>query len=40
MLDPSSTALRRLLRANHSARYLVPDAVLAYAAEHRLYTAA
>lgn len=40
LLDLSGTALRRLLRANRSARYLVPDAVLAYAAEHGLYTAA
>jgi len=37
LLDPSSTAIRRLLRAGRSVRYLVPDAVLAYAAEHRLY---
>ncbi len=37
LLDPSSTAIRRLLRLGHSARYLVPDPVLAYAAEHRLY---
>ena len=37
LLDPSSTAIRRLLRAGHSARYLVPDAVLAYVAEHGLY---
>ena len=37
LLDPSSTAIRRLLRAGRSVRYLVPDAVLAYVAEHRLY---
>lgn len=37
LLDPSSTAIRRLLRAGRSVRYLVPDAVLAYAAEHGLY---
>lgn len=37
LLDPSSTALRRLMRSGRSARYLVPDAVLAYAAEHGLY---
>jgi nicotinate-nucleotide adenylyltransferase len=37
LLDPSSTAIRRLLRARRSVRYLVPDAVLAYAAEHGLY---
>jgi nicotinate-nucleotide adenylyltransferase len=38
LLDPSSTALRRLLRAGRSVRYLVPDAVLAYVAAHGLYT--
>ncbi len=37
LLDPSSTAIRRLLRAGYSARYLVPDPVLAYIAEHGLY---
>jgi nicotinate-nucleotide adenylyltransferase len=37
LLDPSSTAIRRLLRAGRSVRYLVPDAVLAYASEHGLY---
>ncbi len=37
LLDPSSTALRGLLRAGRSVRYLVPDAVLAYIAEHGLY---
>ena len=37
LLDPSSTALRRLLSAGRSVRYLVPDAVLAYIAEHGLY---
>ncbi|MEP0546249.1 MAG: nicotinate (nicotinamide) nucleotide adenylyltransferase [Rhodothermales bacterium] len=40
LLDPSSTALRRLLRAGRSVRYLVPDAVLAYIAEHELYAGA
>lgn len=39
LLDPSSTAIRRLLRAGHSARYLVPDSVLAYIDEHGLYGA-
>ena len=37
LLDPSSTVIRRLLRTGRSARYLVPDAVLGYAAEHGLY---
>ncbi|MEM1044290.1 MAG: nicotinate-nucleotide adenylyltransferase [Bacteroidota bacterium] len=37
LLDPSSTAIRRLLRAGRSARYLVPDDVLAYIAEHDVY---
>lgn len=37
LLDLSSTAVRDLLRAGRSARYLVPDAVLAYAEEHGLY---
>lgn len=40
LLDPSSTAIRRLMRAGRSVRYLVPDAVLDYAAEHGLYDAA
>jgi nicotinate-nucleotide adenylyltransferase len=40
LLDPSSTAIRRLMRAGRSVRYLVPDAVLAYAAEHELYDGA
>ncbi len=40
LLDPSSTALRRLLHAGRSVRYLVPDPVLAYAAEHGLYAGA
>lgn len=40
LLDPSSTTLRRLLRAERSVRYLVPDAVLAYIAEHGLYSEA
>ena len=37
LLDVSSTAVRALLSAGRSARYLVPDRVLAYAAEHGLY---
>lgn len=37
LLDVSSTAVRALLGAGRSARYLVPDRVLAYAAEHGLY---
>lgn len=37
LLDLSATAVRALLRAGRSARYLVPDRVLAYAAEHGLY---
>ena len=40
LLDPSSTAIRRLMRAGRSVRYLVPDDVLDYAAEHGLYGAA
>jgi nicotinate-nucleotide adenylyltransferase len=39
LLDPSSTVIRRLMRAGRSVRYLVPDAVLDYAAEHALYEA-
>ncbi len=39
-LDVSSTAVRALLRAGRSARYLVPDAVLRYASEHGLYAGA
>ncbi len=37
LLDLSSTDVRGLLHAGRSARYLVPDAVLAYADEHGLY---
>jgi nicotinate-nucleotide adenylyltransferase len=36
-LDISSTALRRLLAEGRSGRYLVPDAVLGYMDEHKLY---
>ncbi len=39
LLDPSSTVIRRLLRSACSVRYLVPDAVLVYIAEHGLYPA-
>ena len=37
LLDLSSTAVRGLLRAGRSARYLVPDPALAYAEAHGLY---
>jgi nicotinate-nucleotide adenylyltransferase len=33
----SATAIRALLGAGHSARYLLPDPVLGYIAHHRLY---
>ncbi len=33
----SATALRRHISNGRSARYLVPDSVLAYIVEHRLY---
>lgn len=36
-LDVSSTALRALIAAGRSTRYLVPEAVRAYIAAHRLY---
>lgn len=36
-VELSATELRALLQAGRSARYLVPDAVLAYVAAHRLY---
>lgn len=38
-LDVSSSAIRAMLAAGRSARYLVPDAVLAYAARRGLYAA-
>jgi len=38
-LDISSSTLRRRVRAGHSLRYLVPDAVIAYIRRHRLYGA-
>lgn len=37
LLDPSSTVIRRLMRSGRSVRYLVPDAVLAYADAFGLY---
>ena len=33
----SSSAIRAILKAGHSAAYLLPDAVLAYIDEHNLY---
>lgn len=36
-LDISSSAIRDRLRRGESARYLLPDAVRAYALRHRLY---
>ena len=36
-LDLSATELRARIAAGRSVRYLVPDAVLAYLAEHQLY---
>jgi nicotinate-nucleotide adenylyltransferase len=39
-LDVASHALRATLARGGSARYLVPDAVLRYAARHRLYARA
>ncbi len=37
-LDISATAIRDMLRAGASPRYLLPASVLEYIAEHRLYT--
>jgi nicotinate-nucleotide adenylyltransferase len=37
LVDLSSSALRARARAGRSLRYLVPDAVAAYVARHRLY---
>lgn len=39
LLDVSATAIRAMLKAGRSARYLVPDAVLAYADARALYRA-
>ncbi len=36
-LDISATQIRKLLANGHSARYLLPDAVLDYIHEHQLY---
>lgn len=36
-IDISASAIRRRIRAGASIRFLVPDAVAAYIAEHRLY---
>jgi nicotinate-nucleotide adenylyltransferase len=36
-IDVSSSRVRARVRAGHSVRYLVPDAVAAYIARHRLY---
>jgi nicotinate-nucleotide adenylyltransferase len=38
--DISATAIRALLQSGQSARYLLPDSVLAYITERRLYTGA
>ncbi|XP_048858943.1 nicotinamide/nicotinic acid mononucleotide adenylyltransferase 1 [Brienomyrus brachyistius] len=37
--DVSATHIRRALRRGHSVRYLLPDPVLSYIQERRLYTA-
>lgn len=37
-LDISATAIRDMLRAGKSARYLLPEAVLDYIRSHRLYS--
>ena len=36
-LDVSATELRALIKCNASLRYLLPDAVIAYIEEHKLY---
>jgi nicotinate-nucleotide adenylyltransferase len=36
-LDVSSRAIRARVRAGHTVRYLVPEAVAHYIARHRLY---
>ena len=38
-LDISASAIRALIASHYSARYLLPEAVLAYILEHKLYTA-
>jgi nicotinate-nucleotide adenylyltransferase len=38
LLEISGTELRRRIADGHSARYLVPDAVLAYIEEHEIYS--
>jgi len=37
-LDISATAIRDMLKAGSSPRYLLPDAVLDYIRAHRLYS--
>jgi nicotinate-nucleotide adenylyltransferase len=37
MIELSSTEIRAMLRAGRTARYLIPDAVRAYIAQHGLY---
>jgi nicotinate-nucleotide adenylyltransferase len=36
-IDISATAIRRRVRAGETIRFLVPDSVAGYIAEHRLY---
>jgi len=36
-LDVSATELRALIKCDASLRYLLPDAVIAYIEEHKLY---
>jgi nicotinate-nucleotide adenylyltransferase len=38
-LDISASAIRSLITSDNSARYLLPEAVLAYILQHKLYTA-
>lgn len=38
-LEISATQIRRLIATGHSARFLLPDAVLQYIRQHKLYTA-
>jgi nicotinate-nucleotide adenylyltransferase len=37
LVDLSSTQLRQMVRAGASLRYLVPDPVVEYIHQHRLY---